>query len=94
MHRFSVPRFARYQLLMHLAALLPLAWLLFDAVRGHLTANPIQAIEQRTGRYALYLLIASLACTPIRIVFRMEGPGAAGAGRWGSMRSCTPRSTS
>jgi sulfoxide reductase heme-binding subunit YedZ len=74
MHRLSVPRFARYQLLVHLAALLPLAWLLFDAARGHLTANPIQAIEQRTGRYALYLLVASLACTPIQIVSGWKVP--------------------
>ena len=28
----------------------------------------IQAVEQRTGRYALYLLIASLACTPLYTV--------------------------
>jgi sulfoxide reductase heme-binding subunit YedZ len=50
------------------AGLIPLAWLAFDALRGNLTANPIQAIEQRTGRYALYLLVASLACTPLYIV--------------------------
>jgi methionine sulfoxide reductase heme-binding subunit len=74
MDRPFVPRFARYQLLVHLAALLPLAWLLFHAVRGHLTANPIQAIEQRTGRYALYLLVASLACTPIQIVSGWKVP--------------------
>ncbi len=49
-------------------ALAPLGWLIFDALTGHLTANPIQAIEQRTGRYAFYLLVASLACTPVNIV--------------------------
>ena len=65
MYRISPPKFARYQLLVLIAGLLPLAWLLFDAVTGNLTANPIQAVEQRTGRYALYLLIASLACTPL-----------------------------
>ena len=53
---------------MLIAGLIPLAWLLFDALAGNLTANPIQAVEQRTGRYALYLLVASLACTPIYIV--------------------------
>jgi sulfoxide reductase heme-binding subunit YedZ len=51
-----------------LAALAPLVWLIFNALAGNLTANPIQAIEQRTGRYALYLLVASLACTPLYIV--------------------------
>ena len=65
MYRISPPKFARYQLLVLIAGLLPLGWLLFDAVTGNLTANPIQAVEQRTGRYALYLLIASLACTPL-----------------------------
>jgi sulfoxide reductase heme-binding subunit YedZ len=52
----------------HLAALAPLVWLVFDALAGNLTVNPIQAVEQRTGRYALYLLVASLACTPLYIV--------------------------
>ena len=68
MRWLSPPKFARYQLLVLIAGLIPLAWLLFDALTGNLTANPIQAVEQRTGRYALYLLIASLACTPIYIV--------------------------
>ncbi len=58
----------RYQLLVHLAALTPLAWLIFDAARGNLGANPIQAAEQRTGKYALILLAASLACTPLNTV--------------------------
>lgn len=30
-----------------------------------MTANPIQAVEQRLGRVAVYFLIASLACTPV-----------------------------
>ena len=62
------PKFARYQLLVLIAGLIPLAWLVFSALTNDLTANPIQAVEQRTGRYALYLLVASLACTPIYIV--------------------------
>lgn len=74
MHRRSLPKFARFQLLVHLAALIPLAWLIIDAARGDLTANPIQAIEQRTGRYALYLLVASLACTPLQIVSGRGAP--------------------
>jgi sulfoxide reductase heme-binding subunit YedZ len=68
MRRFALPQFARYQLLVHLAALMPLAWLAYDALMRDLTANPIQAIEQRTGKYALILLVASLACTPLNIV--------------------------
>jgi sulfoxide reductase heme-binding subunit YedZ len=48
---------------MHLAAWLPLAWLVFDFWNGSMI-NPVQEITQRTGLYALILLIASLACTP------------------------------
>jgi sulfoxide reductase heme-binding subunit YedZ len=51
-------------LVVHLGALTPLALLLWDASRQDLTANPIQAIEQRTGLPALTLLVLSLACTP------------------------------
>ncbi len=68
------PKFTRYQLLVHIAALTPLAWLIADALAGNLGANPIQAIEQRTGRYALYLLAASLACTPLTIVAGWNTP--------------------
>lgn len=59
---------ARSQLLVHLAALAPLAWLTYDALAGNLSANPIQEIEQRTGRYALWLLAASLSCTPLHVL--------------------------
>jgi sulfoxide reductase heme-binding subunit YedZ len=56
------------QLLVHGAALIPLAWLLFDAATGGLSVNPIQEIEQRTGKYALILLTASLWCSPVQIL--------------------------
>ena len=48
----------------HLASLTPLALLVWDAWQGQLTANPVQAVELRTGKPALVLLILSLACTP------------------------------
>jgi methionine sulfoxide reductase heme-binding subunit len=63
-----MPRFARYQFFVHLAALVPLAWLVYDALAGNLSVNPIQDIEQRTGRYAMMLLTASLSCTPLHIL--------------------------
>jgi sulfoxide reductase heme-binding subunit YedZ len=56
------------QLLVHIAALTPLAWLIFDAATGRLSVNPIQDIEQRTGKVALVLLVASLWCTPAHII--------------------------
>lgn len=58
-------RFTPLQFLVHLAGWLPLIVLLLDLWRDTLTANPIQAIEQRTGYTALVFLTLSLACTPL-----------------------------
>ena len=57
------------QILTHVAALSPLALLVWDFAQGQLTVNPIQDIQLRTGKYALVLLVLSLACTPVNIVF-------------------------
>ncbi len=62
-------RFTPLQLLVHFAGWLPLGLLLFDFLSDNLTANPIQAIEQRTGLNAITFLILSLACTPVASVF-------------------------
>jgi sulfoxide reductase heme-binding subunit YedZ len=61
------PRWLR--VLTHIAALLPLAALLWDYAQDQLTVDPIREITLRTGRYALTLLVLSLACTPVRIIF-------------------------
>src|SRR5512136_3046172 len=53
------------QIVIHLLGWLPLAVTLIQVMTGHMTANPIKAVEQRFGRVALYFLISSLACTPI-----------------------------
>jgi methionine sulfoxide reductase heme-binding subunit len=60
-----LPKFTRFQLMVHAGALAPLAWLAFDFLRDNLTVNPIQALTLRTGKYALVMLILSLACTPV-----------------------------
>jgi sulfoxide reductase heme-binding subunit YedZ len=57
------------QILVHLFAWGLAAWLAWDAWMGNLTVNPIQAAEQRTGKYALVLLVLSLACTPLNTLF-------------------------
>ena len=57
------------QVVTHGGALLPLAMLVWDFAQGRLTVNPIQEITLRTGTYSLVLLVLSLACTPINIVF-------------------------
>jgi sulfoxide reductase heme-binding subunit YedZ len=62
-------RLTPFQIVMHIVGWFPLAWLIFDFFTDNLSINPIQEIEQRLGRYALYFLIASLACTPLNTLF-------------------------
>ena len=62
-------RYTPLQIILHLAAWFPLARLVFEAVSGGLTANPIQHIEQRTGRAAITLLILTLTATPLNTLF-------------------------
>lgn len=69
MVNISLPRFTKFQIAVHIAALLPLLLLVVDWYLDNLTFNPIQALELRTGKYALVLLILSLACTPLNTVF-------------------------
>lgn len=63
-------RYTPLQIAMHIYAWSALVFLLFDAATGNLSANPIQELEQRTGRHAITLLILSLACTPLNTLFR------------------------
>jgi sulfoxide reductase heme-binding subunit YedZ len=53
------------RVLVHVLGVLPLALIGFAALTSRLTVNPIQDIEQRLGRAALYFLVASLAVTPM-----------------------------
>ena len=62
-------KFTPLQVLVHLLAWSLVAWLAWDAWSGNLTVNPIQAATQRTGKYALVLLVLSLACTPLNTLF-------------------------
>lgn len=54
--------------LAHAGAWLPLLVLAWDAALGSLSVNPIQDITFRTGKFALLMLMLSLACTPINTV--------------------------
>jgi sulfoxide reductase heme-binding subunit YedZ len=49
-----------------LLALVPLAALLQRAGAGELGANPVETITHETGSWALRLLLATLAVTPVR----------------------------
>jgi sulfoxide reductase heme-binding subunit YedZ len=62
------------QLLVHLGAWYPLAHLLSDLLRHDLTANPIQAMQQRTGLAAVTLLLLTLTVAPMSSVFGWKEP--------------------
>ena len=62
-------RFTKFQIFVHIAAIIPLVWLVLDYFTDNLTFNPIQAVTLRTGRAAIILLVFSLACTPINTLF-------------------------
>lgn len=51
-----------------LLCLLPLARLVFLGFNDNLTANPIEFIERSTGFWALFILLTTLALTPIRLL--------------------------
>jgi len=62
-------RFTPLQLIMHIYAWSALVRLLVDYFLGNLSINPIQDLEQRTGRAAITLLVLSLMCTPLNTLF-------------------------
>ncbi len=62
------------QITMHLYAWSAIILLIFDFATGNLSPNPIQDLEQRTGRHALILLVLSLFCTPIHTIFKWGEP--------------------
>lgn len=67
--RSRLPRFTPLQLVVHGASLAPFIWLMIKYLTDNLTANPIQALTLRTGKFALIWLLLSLACTPLNTVF-------------------------
>jgi sulfoxide reductase heme-binding subunit YedZ len=67
-------RYTPLQIAVHLYAWSALAHILFDFVTGNISPNPIQELEQRTGRHAVTLLVLSLACTPINTLFKWSEP--------------------
>ncbi len=63
-------RYTPLQIAVHVYAWSALVFLVFDFLTGDLSANPIQELEQRTGRHAITLLVLSLACTPLNTLFK------------------------
>ncbi|WP_074011855.1 protein-methionine-sulfoxide reductase heme-binding subunit MsrQ [Candidatus Sodalis sp. SoCistrobi] len=63
--RLSLKQIVFLKVLLHLAALLPLLWLVYAVNEGAFSADPVKDIQHFTGRMALKLLLASLLVTPL-----------------------------
>lgn len=53
------------------AALLPLAWLVYGALADRLGANPAEYLIRSTGDWTLRFLCLTLAVTPLRVLARL-----------------------
>jgi sulfoxide reductase heme-binding subunit YedZ len=60
------------QIAAHIGSWIPLALLLWDFWRGTLGPDIIREATLRTGKTALVLLVLSLACTPVNILFKYK----------------------
>jgi sulfoxide reductase heme-binding subunit YedZ len=69
--------FSRYtplQIAIHLYAWSALIWIAIELLTNSFSFNPIQELEQRTGRHAITLLVLSLICTPLNSIFKWSEP--------------------
>ena len=55
--------------IIHIAALTFIGLIFWDFLNDQLTANPIEEITKRTGKYTLISLVLTLLCTPAGILF-------------------------
>jgi len=62
-------RYTPLQIAIHIYAWSALIHIAFDLLTGNFSPNPIQELEQRTGRHAITLLVLSLSCTPLNNIF-------------------------
>jgi len=53
---------------------MPFIWLVYALSTNQLGANPIEAITDFTGEWALRILLLSLAMTPLRMLFKKPWP--------------------
>lgn len=63
--RLTIKQIFWLKILLHLAAFLPLVWLVYATNQGQLSADPAKDIQHFTGLMALKLLLATLAVTPL-----------------------------
>lgn len=67
-------RYTPLQIAIHVYAWSALVWIIIQMLTGTFSINPIQELEQRTGRHAITLLVLSLLCTPLNTLFRWNEP--------------------
>lgn len=60
------------QIIVHLLCIVPALVLVWDYNNNNLGANPIQELTIRTGKAALILLMLTLLCTPLNIMFGLK----------------------
>jgi sulfoxide reductase heme-binding subunit YedZ len=60
------------RILAHTVALIPFVVMVWNYSTGAFLIDPVREITTLTGRTALVLLIASLACTPIHTIFAFK----------------------
>ncbi|QTF10311.1 protein-methionine-sulfoxide reductase heme-binding subunit MsrQ [Brenneria izadpanahii] len=63
--RLTPQHLKRLKIILHLAAFLPLPWLILAVDQGWLSADPAKDIQHFTGRMALKLLLATLLIAPL-----------------------------
>jgi sulfoxide reductase heme-binding subunit YedZ len=63
-------KFTPLQIAAHIGSWIPLAWWFFDFYLGNLGPDIIRESILRSGKAALILLVLSLTCTPIKIIFK------------------------
>lgn len=67
-------RYTPLQVAIHIYGWSVLVILIYQYFTNDLTADPVQYLERRTGHHAIALLIMSLACTPLNILFKWREP--------------------
>jgi len=67
-------KYTPLQIAIHLYAWSALVWIIVELIAGTFSINPIQELEQRTGRHAITLLVLSLMCTPVNTIFKWSEP--------------------
>ncbi len=63
-------RYTPLQIAIHVYAWSALAWIAVELLSGTFSINPIQELEQRTGRHAITLLVMSMLCSPLNMLIK------------------------